>query len=158
MSESDGESMSNSVWIDESNYHIPDPTKFTKIWEDEDFPSNWTKVTIPLSDYAGQTIRIAFKYEGTYAHTWFVDNFSVTEGNGVGEIGDEALVVYPNPARDRIRIEGLEADSEVQIYNAIGELVKTVKAEANGEINIVELAKGLYLVRCGTATMRFVKE
>ena len=158
MSESDGESMSNSVWIDESNYHIPDPSNFTKIWEDEDFPSQWTKVTIPLSDYAGQTIRIAFKYEGTHAHTWFVDNFSVTEGNGVGEIGDEALAIYPNPASDRIRIEGLEADSEVQIYNAIGELVKMVKAEANGEINIVELAKGLYLVRCGTATMRFVKE
>ena len=56
------------------------------------------------------------------------------------------------------RVTDEEMMSVVQIYNALGELVKTVKAEANGEINIVELAKGLYLVRCGTATMRFVKE
>ena len=29
---------------------------------------------------------------------------------------------------------------------------------SNGEIDIIELAKGLYLVRCGAATLRFVKE
>ena len=72
------------------------------------------------------------------------------------------LGISPQDFRDmceiRIRIEGLEADSVVQIYNALGELVKTVKAEANGEIDIIELAKGLYLVRCGAATLRFVKE
>ncbi len=89
---------------------------------------------------------------------WLLDNIEVVEKTGVDENGSNGLAVYPNPASDRIRIEGLEADSVVQIYNALGELVKTVKAEANGEINIVELAKGLYLVRCGTATMRFVKE
>ena len=82
----------------------------------------------------------------------------VVEKTGVDENGSNGLAVYPNPASDRIRIEGLEADSVVQIYNALGELVKTVKAEANGEIDIIELAKGLYLVRCGAATLRFVKE
>ena len=89
---------------------------------------------------------------------WLVDNIEVTEKTGVDENEGSGLTVYPNPASDRFHIEGLEADSEVQIYNALGELVKTVKAEANGEIDIIELAKGLYLVRCGAATLRFVKE
>ena len=67
-------------------------------------------------------------------------------------------MVYPNPANDRVRIEGLEAGSEVQLFNTLGELVKTVKVDANSEIGIAELAPGLYLVRCGNASIRFVKE
>ena len=31
-----------------------------------------------LNDYRGQTIRVVFKYEGSNAHGWYVNNFSVT--------------------------------------------------------------------------------
>ena len=54
------------------------------------------------------------------------------------------LQVYPNPARDRVVIEGIEAP-EVQFYNALGQLVKTVR-DAN-EISVADLAEGVYLLR-----------
>ncbi len=156
--ESSGDSMSNSVWIAIDKPGVPDLSDYTKIWADTEFPDDWKKITIPLSIYSGHSIRVAFKYEGSYAHTWLIDNFSVTEGTGLEEIGTLAMTVCPNPARESIRVEGLETESEVLVYNSLGELVKTANVNANQEIGIGELSAGLYLVRCGNATMRFVKE
>ena len=80
------------------------------------------------------------------------------KGTGVDENEGTVLVLYPNPASDYIRIEGIEADSEVRIYNATGALVKVVNVSANEEIGISELSDGLYMLRCGNATLRFVKK
>ena len=80
------------------------------------------------------------------------------KNTGIGENEGRLMVVYPNPANSYIRIEGLEANSEVKIYNAMGALVKVVSANAEEEISIADLASGLYVVRCGNATLRFVKE
>ena len=77
---------------------------------------------------------------------------------GVGENAQPNLMLYPNPAKSSIRIAGLEADSEVRIYNSTGELVKVTTVGADEEISVRDLATGLYLVRCGNATLRFVKE
>ncbi len=80
------------------------------------------------------------------------------KSTGVGENEGRLLVLYPNPANDYIRIEGLEANSEVKIYNTMGALVKVVNVNANEEIGISELSDGLYVLRCGNATLRFVKK
>ena len=52
--------------------------------------------------------------------------------------------VYPNPAREKVTIEGLEA-SEVQVYNAFGQMVKTVRG--TNEIDLSGLVDGVYLLR-----------
>ena len=80
------------------------------------------------------------------------------KGTGVNENEGRLLVLYPNPANEYVRLEGIEADSEVRIYNAMGALVKVVNASANEEIGISELSDGLYLLRCGNVTLRFVKK
>ena len=80
------------------------------------------------------------------------------KNTGIGENEGRLMVVYPNPANSYIRIEGLEANSEIKIYNAMGALVKVVNANAEEEISIGDLASGLYVVRCGNAMLRFVKE
>ena len=80
------------------------------------------------------------------------------KGTGVGENESSRLVLYPNPASNYIRIEGIEANAEVRIYNAMGALVKVVNTNADEEIGISDLSAGLYFVRCGNITMRFLKE
>ena len=77
---------------------------------------------------------------------------------GVDENGESVLGLYPNPAKEMVRIEGIATNSEVEFYNALGMLVKTVNANAGQEINVGDLAAGLYLIRCGNQTIRFVKE
>ena len=54
------------------------------------------------------------------------------------------LRVYPNPARDRVVVEGMEA-VEVMVYNISGQMVKCVRG--TNEINVEGLAEGVYLVR-----------
>ena len=85
----------------------------------------------------------------------FVANFS---GVGVDENNETVLSLYPNPAKETIRLEGIEANTEVMFYNTLGMLVKTVSANAEQEINVSDLAAGLYMIRCGNQTLRFVKE
>ena len=149
-----------SVWMAVDNTGFNNLDNFNEIWRIT--PSGGSAgpgtANLDLAPYSGHTIQFAFVYEGNDIYTWLLDNIEVAEKTGIGENEPPRLAVYPNPARQSIRIEGLDTASEVQVYNTLGELVKTVKVDANNEINIAELAVGLYLVRCSEVTMRFVKE
>jgi hypothetical protein len=79
----------------------------------------------------------SFTLEGD---TRLVAVFSTT---GVGET-EQSVSVYPNPAREKITIEGAEV-AEVQVYNAFGQLVKTV--QNTNEVNLEGLPQGVYLLR-----------
>jgi hypothetical protein len=80
------------------------------------------------------------------------------EPTGVDENGLPLVDLYPNPANDKIHIEGLEGENRVQIYNAYGMLVKTVSINGDDEIDISELTSGYYILRIDGRAMRFVKE
>ena len=62
----------------------------------------------------------------------------------VEEINDKVISVYPNPAMEIVTIDGIEA-AEVQVYNALGQLVKTV--QGSNEINVSGLPAGIYSIR-----------
>ena len=70
-------------------------------------------------------------------------SFDVTE---IGEnmVNYDPVEVYPNPAKEKITITGFDP-AEVQVYNALGQLVKTVRR--TNEIDLSGLAEGVYLVR-----------
>ena len=79
-------------------------------------------------------------------------------GTGVEEYDGSNICLYPNPANDKIRIEGLEGRAEVCIYNAFGTCVKELTLDGNDEIGIEDLVSGLYLMRVnGKQTVKFVK-
>ena len=62
---------------------------------------------------------------------------------GVEEVA-ESIGVYPNPAKDRVVVGGMEA-VEVKVYNTSGQMVKCVRG--TNEIDVEGLAEGVYLVR-----------
>ena len=64
---------------------------------------------------------------------------------------ESGLQVYPNPARDRVVIEGMEA-VEVMVYNTFGQMVKCVRG--TNEIDVEGLAEGVYLLRITDADGR----
>ena len=76
----------------------------------------------------------------------------------VGEYNEAMLSVYPNPTKDNLRLAGIETDATVEIYNNLGMLVKVVNMNTDQEIHVGDLASGLYLIRCGEKTARFIKE
>lgn len=79
-------------------------------------------------------------------------------GTSVDENDGQTISLYPNPVNDKLRIDGLDGQNEVSIYNAYGTCVKTLTIEGNDEISVGDLAAGLYLMRVnGRQTVKFVK-
>jgi len=58
--------------------------------------------------------------------------------------------VYPNPAMDVVHIQGVEA-TEVQVFNSLGQLVKTVRG--TNEVNVSDLPDGLYLLQIDNSAL-----
>ena len=76
---SSGDGRRNSVWIAVDKTGTPNPSDYTEIWVDPSYNTGWTNYNIDLSEYAGHYVNIAFKYEGTFAHRWSIDDFSITK-------------------------------------------------------------------------------
>lgn len=68
------------------------------------------------------------------------------------------IKVYPNPATDFIRIEGLSEIVEFQIFNTSGALVKSGKVANGQNIGINHLPKGVYLFKLENGkALKFIK-
>lgn len=81
-------------------------------------------------------------FENPEFNTCYIDDVSVQEQN------QRQVSFYPNPVREKLTIEGIEA-AEVQVYNALGQMVKIVH-DAN-EIPVTDLPEGVYLLRIADA-------
>lgn len=79
------------------------------------------------------------------------------------EIKDEKdWTLFPNPANEKINIQGSNLKS-VEILNVVGSNVGgqvniLQKSLSHIELNISELPKGMYLIRCNKVTKRLVKK
>lgn len=134
---------------------------FETVWEQtpENATEEWKEVNIDLSQYLqNEKIWIAFVFEdGDFGHGWFIDDV-VVEGqlDGVVENISENQDVIPNPAKDFIRLEGFENGSEINIYNSLGQLILTKKYSENEIIDVSDFASGVYFVRNGNKSTKFV--
>ena len=83
-------------------------------------------------------------------------NVKLVFGGSVGTAENNANVLsaYPNPASDRLYLEGVD-NEVVRIYDATGRLVK--QEPYTGPLHIESLESGLYLLCTGKGVIRFVK-
>ena len=65
-----------SMWIKTGAYSAP-PTGWTEIAEFDGPVALWRQQTVDLSAHAGQTVYLAFRYEGLSATNWYIDDFEV---------------------------------------------------------------------------------
>lgn len=77
-------------------------------------------------------------------------NFPITidECTVVSELLHDKIKVFPNPATERVQIEGLISGENVQVYNGLGQLVHSTKA--NGKLivlNTQDYPSGVYTIR-----------
>ena len=131
-------------WTDTNPYIMKDG------WEH----CEWVKQGIPDCENNGMVqCRDLYAVDGVdtvfyiAAENGFVYKSAMIPVSGLEE-NSLQIYVYPNPAKDRVVIEGIEA-AEVNVYNALGQVVKTVRG--TNEIDLSGLVDGVYLVRI-TAT------
>jgi hypothetical protein len=67
---------------------------------------------------------------------------------GVNETTEIVITIWPNPASGLVNIEGIEP-AEVQVYNAVGQMVKRVKG--TNEVCMEGIPQGIYML-CITDT------
>lgn len=79
-----------------------------------------------------------------------VDFDGAFEYSGVRKVnfGTDAKVyiIYPNPAQNSIKFEGLSGTETIKFFNALGNNVKTVN-DATASIEVSDLAAGIYNVQ-----------
>jgi uncharacterized delta-60 repeat protein len=74
---------------------------------------------------------------------------------------ESKLLVYPNPAQDILNIQTTEVIKDVQVYDVLGRVQKTM-AVVNNQITVSGLQAGMYLLRVstssGTQAIKWYKE
>ncbi len=67
---------------------------------------------------------------------------------GMGDPGNEITVnIYPNPFTSQLTIDGMEGTCVVNLYNNLGQRIKTFKLNAaNNSISTADLCAGIYFI------------
>ncbi len=143
----------------------PEQNEFIEVYESSNSLSAYTEKVIDLSVYAGEVIYIAFVYQGTDAHEWFIDDVSVEEApeiiqvetladlrsQGVSdlvyEITGEVIITHMNGQRNQKYIQDETAamliddndgiiTTEYNLYDGITGL-KGILTEYNGLLQFI---------------------
>lgn len=157
-----------------TNANQPDPALITQTWtlpEDcyvftisDDFGDGLTGVStgapegyVDLLTSSGQTI---FHLDGEFVYE--TKAFTNRESLSTAEVNKKnTFGVYPNPANDVLNITGLSGETQFEIHNAVGQLVKKGKMNDN-QVRVSDLAKGVYVITINNAkaseSIKFVKK
>lgn len=134
------------------------PSDFTLLFE-ETIDANggprdqgaWKQKTANLSNYTGQTVRIAFRhFNCTDEFVFNLDDVEIVPGVGV-ENHDLQVKIFPNPANSILNINANSNISKVEVYNLLGQNVMTVSVnDINTNINTSNLTAGMYMLKLHT--------
>lgn len=70
-----------------------------------------------------------------------------------------SINIYPNPAKDRIQINGIQAGASIQLFNSSGQLVKQARSEGESfKLDINELNAGMFWLRVVDGKRSWTKE
>ncbi|AWH86441.1 hypothetical protein HYN59_15590 [Flavobacterium album] len=79
---------------------------------------------------------------------WTMVPFTTTDIMGTGGAAFAKMEVYPNPAKDVVRIKNTDNIDKVEVYNITGQLVHDQLVEnTDAVINLEKLSSGLYLLK-----------
>lgn len=85
------------------------------------------------------------------ASTIITDVYEVVEKN--------AVTIYPNPMNDVLNIELGDNQSDVEVYNSLGQMVKRIEMMSGDvTINVEDLNAGIYFVKVNNSVTKIVKK
>ncbi len=78
----------------------------------------------------------------------------------ITNINSDEIIIYPNPASDKIQfLSSVSLDNAtIEIYSISGKIVNNISANNNNEINISNLSKGIYIIKINSETVNFVEK
>ena len=130
------------------------------------YSSTATTTTVTGINVAG-TVEITLQQNGAATNRVAIDDMSWTcytlAGVNESAVGKNALSIYPNPVKNgELNVIGKNL-SEVkiaQIFDFTGKLVQTIAQpfKNSGKITLKNLPKGVYILKAGSSTAKFIME
>ena len=71
---------------------------------------------------------------------------------GIEETNVNEFDIYPNPVNNTLNINGGNTEYNYMMYNGMGQMVANGKAQGTEQINVNDMAKGIYFLRITTGT------
>jgi len=98
--------------------------------------------------------------EYTFTVTENVDVYAIFKDiSSISKNSTDQFTLYPNPVKDVLTVvSNTRSKATVEIFNAIGILVKTIEINGQTEINVSTLPSGIYMIQLNGQTNRFVKK
>ncbi|WP_338351373.1 T9SS-dependent choice-of-anchor J family protein [Nonlabens tegetincola] len=97
--------------------------------------------------------------EAANAPIW---SFTTENTASLGDNPSISFTVSPNPATDILEISSENTISSIQIYTALGQLIKEDIEFTNNNINVRDLKSGIYVIKIntefGSKAVQFIKE
>ena len=117
---------------------------------------DWDTVSISLNDWRGEDIVLMFRAINDNGSRLYIDNVSISHEESSSGISNNYkpydIVIYPNPAKDKLFVECEEAshsDDIINIYSIYGQKVASFISLQNKKhhtLNINGLAPGSYIM------------
>ena len=138
-----------SVYISTTGRRLSD---FTNAAYSGNSSASWVGRNVDLSQYAGQTVYIAFRHHDVTDMFYLdIDDIMIaTNGVGIDEVENSLLSLYPNPASSIVTVsaEGVEGTVNVQVVDLNGRVMMEQNGNAQSfRFDVSSLAQGAYFVR-----------
>lgn len=91
---------------------------------------------------------------GDHRVSWFENLYLVT---GVEELNETEVQIYPNPTTGPCIVK-LEEPAQLQVYNAIGELVLSKKCNVLAQVHLEDKPNGMYIFQFQTSNGPVIKK
>ena len=145
-----------------------DTKAFETVMEREELPyyngKTYENFSVDLSQYAGQEIYVALRHTvidglAAFFDDFYFEHFESFDDSGIEKVEAEGIQIYPNPACERICLNGVE-DAELTLTTIDGAVVRRI-SHAN-QMDVSDLPQGFYLltIKAGeqTTTVRLIKK
>lgn len=139
----------------------------------KDTVAEYAKAEVDFIYYSNQMpdsalVIIASSFNGfdpVVGSAFYIDDFGINFNTGLSETKSASInvAVYPNPTSDFIAVNTNEQLVNLEIVNAIGQLLwSETQYQPNQQIAVHNLAKGVYTLKAttasGTAINKFIKQ
>lgn len=107
-------------------------------------------ITLSLNEYLGyDRVRVKFESYSQLGNNLYVDNIMIAPNVGIEESLMNEISIWPNPAKDFIQIEGLEAYKSIEVIDIYGRIIHHQELLNTSELKIPinGLDAGMYMIR-----------
>jgi len=117
-------------------------------------------ITVPSNELPGTSIIDVFA-EDLISHSRYVFHFLLDVGLEEGDY--RPVKIYPNPISEVLYISNLQENTEVQIVDIFGRLLKSIEYHQNNSskdmhINMEDFENGIYFIQLGSKNQTITKK